>query len=237
MPGRTVRAVDGVSFTIEAGETVGLVGESGCGKTMTAASITRLLPDGGRIVGGRVILDNRDLTRLSEAELRGVRGNEVGVVFQDPMTSLNPTMSIGRQVVEPLLIHRKIDKAQARDRAIELLDLVGIPHPSERVDSYPHQLSGGLRQRVVIAIALACSPKLLIADEPTTALDVSIQDQILALLERLKRDLDMAVLLITHDMGVIAGHNDRGMVMYAGQIVESATNTELFTRTRHRYTE
>src|SRR3954454_1691406 len=237
MPGRTVRAVDGVSFTIEPGETVGLVGESGCGKTMTAASITQLLPDGGRIVSGRIQLGDRELTGLSEPELRNVRGSEIGVVFQDPMTSLNPTMTIGRQVAEPLLIHRLADKAQARERAIELLDLVGVPHPKERVDSYPHQLSGGLRQRVGIAIALACSPKLLIADEPTTALDVSIQDQILALLERLKRELDMAVLLITHDMGVIAGHTDRVMVMYAGQIVESATNTELFTRTRHRYTE
>jgi len=236
-PGRTVRAVDGVSFTIEAGETVGLVGESGCGKTMTAASITRLLPEGGRIVDGTILLDDRELTGLPDVELRSVRGRQIGVVFQDPMTSLNPTMTIGRQVAEPLLIHRLADKDQARERAIELLDLVGVPHPKERVDAYPHQLSGGLRQRVVIAIALACSPKLLIADEPTTALDVSIQDQILALLERLKRELDMAVLLITHDMGVIAGHTDRVMVMYAGKIVESATNTELFSRTRHRYTE
>ena len=236
-PHRTVRAVDGVSFTIEPGETVGLVGESGCGKTMTASSITRLLPEGGRITGGRIILDDRELTSLSETEMRQVRGRDIGVVFQDPMTSLNPTMTVGRQVAEPLLIHGQADKAQARERAIELLDLVGIPRPAERVNSYPHQLSGGLRQRVVIATALACSPKLLIADEPTTALDVSIQDQILALLERLKRELNMAVLLITHDMGVIAGHTDRVMVMYAGQIVESATNTELFTRTRHRYTE
>jgi peptide/nickel transport system ATP-binding protein len=237
LPGRTVRAVDGVSFTVEPGETVGLVGESGCGKTMTAASITRLLPEGGRVMGGRVVLDGRDLTAMREADMRLVRGREIGVVFQDPMTSLNPTQPIGRQVAEPLLIHGLAEGAEARKRAVELLDLVGIPRPSERVDSYPHQLSGGLRQRVVMAIALACDPKLLIADEPTTALDVSIQDQILALLERLKRELQMSVLLITHDMGVIAGHTDRVMVMYAGQIVESASNHELFSRTRHRYTE
>jgi peptide/nickel transport system ATP-binding protein len=237
LPRRTVQAVDGVSFTIEAGETVGLVGESGSGKTMTGSSIMRLLPVGGRIVGGSVRIDGRELTTLSEKEMGAVRGNDIGMVFQDPMTALNPTMTIGRQIGEPLRIHGTVSKDKERARTLELLALVGIPRPEERIDTYPHHLSGGLRQRVCIAIALACEPKLLIADEPTTALDVSIQDQILGLLERLKRELGMAVLLVTHDMGVIAGHADRVLVMYAGQIIESATRSELFNRTRHPYTE
>jgi oligopeptide/dipeptide ABC transporter ATP-binding protein len=237
LPGRTVHAVDGVSFQIEAGETVGLVGESGSGKSMTGASILRLLPEGGRIVGGSVRLDGHDLTALSEAEMAQVRGNEIGTVFQDPMTALNPTMTVGDQIAESLLIHRASGKAGLRDRTLELLGMVGVPRPAERISSYPHQLSGGLRQRVCIAIALACQPRLLIADEPTTALDVSIQDQILSLIQRLKRELDMAVLLITHDMGVIAEHTDRVLVMYAGQIIESTSRTELFTAARHPYTE
>jgi oligopeptide/dipeptide ABC transporter ATP-binding protein len=237
LPRRTVHAVDGVSFHIEAGETVGLVGESGSGKSMTGASILRLLPEGGRITGGSVRLDGHDLTALPEAAMARVRGNEIGMVFQDPMTALNPTMSIGDQIAESLLIHRPDAKARLRERVLELLTMVGVPRPAERVAGYPHQLSGGLRQRVCIAIALACEPRLLIADEPTTALDVSIQDQILSLIERLKRELGMAVLLITHDMGVIAEHADRVLVMYAGQIIESASRTALFTRTRHPYTE
>ena len=237
LPGRTVYAVEEVSFTIAQGETVGLVGESGCGKTMTGASIARLLPEGGRIESGRVLLDGRNLTALTEGEMRRVRGRELGVVFQDPMTSLNPTMRVGDQIGEPLLIHRMADKASARSRALELLDLVGVPAPSERIDSYPHQLSGGLRQRVCIAIALACEPKVLIADEPTTSLDVSIQDQILVLLERLKADLRIGILLITHDMGVIAGHADRVLVMYAGRVVEEASTRQLFRHPRHRYSE
>jgi peptide/nickel transport system ATP-binding protein len=237
LPGRTVHAVDGISFEIEAGETVGLVGESGCGKSMTGASILRLLPEGGRIVSGSVRLDGYDLTALSESAMARVRGNEIGVVFQDPMTTLNPTMSIGDQIAESLLIHRAEPKAGIRDRTLELLDMVGVPRPAERISSYPHQLSGGLRQRVCIAIALSCRPRLLIADEPTTALDVSIQDQILSLIQRLKRELRMAVLLITHDMGVIAEHTDRVLVMYAGQIIESTSRTALFTRARHPYTE
>jgi peptide/nickel transport system ATP-binding protein len=237
LPRRTVRAVDGVSFTIEAGETVGLVGESGSGKSMTGASILRLLPEGGQIVGGSVRLDGHDLTALPEAAMARVRGNQIGMVFQDPMTALNPTMSIGDQIRESLLIHQTVTKDRMRERTLELLAMVGVPRPAERVGSFPHQLSGGLRQRVCIAIALACEPRLLIADEPTTALDVTIQDQILSLIERLKRELGMAVLLITHDMGVIAEHADRVLVMYAGQIVESASRAELFTKTRHRYTE
>ena len=237
LPRRTVQAVDRVSFQIEAGETVGLVGESGSGKSMMGASILRLLPEGGHIVSGSVRLDGRDLTALPEAAMAHVRGNEIGMVFQDPMAALNPTMSVGDQIAESLLIHRTVKKAELRERTLELLAMVGIPRPAERVSSYPHQLSGGQRQRVCIAIALACQPRLLIADEPTTALDVSIQDQILSLIQQLKRELAMAVLLITHDMGVIAEHTDRVLVMYAGQIIESAPRTQLFTQTRHPYTE
>jgi peptide/nickel transport system ATP-binding protein len=237
LPRRTVQAVDGISFHIDAGETVGLVGESGSGKSMTGASILRLLPDGGRIVSGSVRLDGHDLTMLTESEMARVRGNNIGMVFQDPMTALNPTMCIGDQIIEAVVIHQRMEKAQLRERALELLSMVGVPQPEERLASYPHHLSGGLRQRVCIAIALACEPKLLIADEPTTALDVSIQDQILSLIERLRRELGMAVLLITHDMGVISEHADRILVMYAGQIIESAQHTDLFTRTRHPYTE
>jgi peptide/nickel transport system ATP-binding protein len=237
LPRRTVRAVDGVSFHIDAGETVGLVGESGSGKSMTGASILRLLPEGGRIVSGSIRLDGHDLTAMTEAEMARVRGSGIGVVFQDPMTALNPTMTIGDQIAEAVLIHQRMDKAQLHDRVLELLSMVGVPRPAERTGNYPHQLSGGLRQRVCIAIALACEPRLLIADEPTTALDVTIQDQILSLLEHLRRELGMAVLLITHDMGVISEHADRVLVMYAGQIIESAPRMGLFTQTRHPYTE
>jgi peptide/nickel transport system ATP-binding protein len=237
LPRRTVQAVDGVSFQIEAGETVGLVGESGSGKSITGASILRLLPEGGRIVSGSVRLDGLELTALPETTMARIRGNDIGMVFQDPMTALNPTMTIGDQIAESLLIHQAVSKAGIRDRTLELLGMVGVPRPAERISGYPHQLSGGLRQRVCIAIALACQPRLLIADEPTTALDVSIQDQILSLIERLKRELAMAVLLITHDMGVISEHADRVLVMYAGQIIESASRTALFTQTRHPYTE
>lgn len=234
---RVVRAVDGVSLYIEKGETLGLVGESGSGKSMTAFSIMKLLPPGGHIVGGSVRLDGMDLVPMSDAQIRSVRGSIIGMVFQDPMTSLNPTMSIGRQIAESVVLHRGANKAEAMKRAAEVLELVGIPKPSERLDDFPHQLSGGLRQRVMIAMALACEPKLLIADEPTTALDVTIQAQILALLDDLKTRLGMAILLITHDMGVIAGHADRTMVMYAGKVVESASTEELFVGVRHPYTE
>ena len=233
----TVHAVDGLSFEVEAGETVGIVGESGCGKTMAAMSIMQLLPRGGFIAGGEIRLNGRDLVKLSPAELRKVRGNDIGIVFQDPMTSLNPTMTIGRQIAEAVSIHRNVSKAQALDRAAEVLDLVGLPRPKERLKDYPHQLSGGLRQRVMIAMALSCDPNLLIADEPTTALDVTIQEQILSLLDRIKRELGMGIILITHDMGVIAGRADRVLVMYAGRKVETAETVELFTKVRHPYTE
>jgi peptide/nickel transport system ATP-binding protein len=233
----TVHAVDGLSFEVGQGETVGIVGESGCGKSMAAVSIMRLLPHRAYIAGGSINLNGRDLTKLPDEEMRAIRGNEIGMIFQDPMTSLNPTMTIGRQIAEVVLIHRDVSKREAMDRAAEVLGLVGLPRPSERLRDYPHQLSGGLRQRVMIAMALACEPKLLIADEPTTALDVTIQAQILRLLDRIKADLGMGIILITHDMGVIAGRADRVVVMYAGQKVESAPTGELFKRVRHPYTE
>ena len=232
-----VRAVDGISLHIAPGETLGLVGESGCGKTITGMSIMKLLPPGGRIVAGSIRLDGRDLVPLPEGEMRAVRGNSVAVVFQDPMTSFNPTMTIGKQIAEALRIHRDVSAAQAQDRTLEVLDWVGMPRPKERINDYPHQLSGGLRQRCMIAMALVCDPVLLIADEPTTALDVTIQSQILDLLDDLRRRLNMAVLLITHDMGVIAGRADRVAVMYAGEIVEEAETRTLFKRMRHRYTQ
>ena len=231
-----VRAVDGVSFTIEPGETVGLVGESGCGKTMTGLSVMGLLPNGGYIADGAIRFGATDLAALGERGMRRIRGNEIGIVFQDPMTSLNPTMTIGDQIAEVVRKHRRASAQAAMARAEEVLALVGMPRPAERLSQYPHQLSGGLRQRVMIGIALACEPKLLIADEPTTALDVTIQDQILVLLDSLKERLGMAVLLITHDLGVIAGRADRVLVMYAGKIVEKAATGELFRRTRHPYT-
>ena len=233
----TVQAVDGVSLVIRPGETVGLVGESGCGKSMTGMSIMRLLPTGGQIVSGSVRLNGRDLTTMSAGEMRHIRGNEVAMVFQDPMTSLNPTMTVGDQIAEAVQVHRDVSRKDSLDRALEVLDLVGMPRPAERLAAYPHQLSGGLRQRVVIAMALACEPKLLIADEPTTALDVTIQRQILALLGDLKERLHMGLLFITHDMGVIAGRADRVLVMYAGRIVESAETETLFSRVRHPYTQ
>jgi peptide/nickel transport system ATP-binding protein len=232
-----VRAVDGIDLHIDAGETLGVVGESGCGKSMTGLSIMGLLPPGGRVVEGSLMFDDRDLTTLSQAEYRKIRGNDIAMVFQDSSTALNPTKSIGYQVAEPLRLHRGLDQQAALDRAVEVLDLVGIPQPRERVDDYPHQLSGGLRQRVLIAMALACDPKVLIADEPTTALDVTIQAQILQLLDRLKRELGMAILLITHDMGVVAGRADRINVMYAGQMVEATNTRELFDGMRHPYTQ
>jgi len=234
---KTVRAVDGISFHVAPGETLGLVGESGCGKTMTGMSIMRLLPSGGRITSGRVMFDGRDLAAADLKALQSVRGNEIGMVFQDPMTSLNPTMTIGKQIASPVRLHAGASKKQAIGTAAQMLALVGMPRPMERLGDYPHQLSGGLRQRAMIAMALACHPKLLIADEPTTALDVTIQAQILALLDDLKSQLGMAMILITHDMGVIAGRTDRVTVMYAGRIVETARTEEVFRQTRHPYTE
>jgi oligopeptide/dipeptide ABC transporter ATP-binding protein len=232
-----VQAVGNVSLAIGTGQTLGLVGESGCGKSMTGLSIMRLLPNGGHIVGGSIKLNGRDLVKLTEKQMRDVRGNDVAMIFQDSMTSLNPTMPIGKQIAEQVRRHTTLSKEQAMERAAESLDLVGLPHPRERLEDYPHQLSGGQRQRVIIAIALSCDPKVLIADEPTTALDVTIQAQILGLLDDLKERLGMAVLLITHDMGVVAGRAERVNVMYAGRIVESAPTVELFTHMHHPYTQ
>jgi peptide/nickel transport system ATP-binding protein len=232
-----VHPVDGVSLTVRQGETVGLVGESGCGKTMTAMSIMRLLPPGGRITSGSIRMGGTDLVPLGQPEMRRIRGRDIAMVFQDPMTSLNPTMTIGRQIAAPARAHLGVSRAAAMRRAQEALGMVGVPRPGERLDDYPHQLSGGLRQRVMIAMALACEPKLLIADEPTTALDVTIQAQILRLLDDLKERLSMGMLLVTHDMGVIAGRADRVLVMYAGRIVEASGTDALFSAPRHPYTE
>lgn len=232
-----VHPVGNVSFSLEAGETLGLVGESGCGKSMTGLSLMRLLPNGGHVVSGSIKLDGQDLVNLNGTEIRKVRGNDIGMIFQDSLTSLNPTMTIGDQIAEPFQLHRSASKAEALDRAAEMLGMVGFPRPKEQLGTYPHQLSGGQRQRVMIAIALSCDPKVLIADEPTTALDVTIQAQILALLDDLKDRLGMAVLLITHDMGVVAGRADRVNVMYAGRIVETAPTSPLFKHMRHPYTQ
>jgi peptide/nickel transport system ATP-binding protein len=232
-----VQAVGNIDLYVDAGETLGVVGESGCGKSMTGLSIMGLLPPGGSIVNGSIKLNDRELVGLKDEEMRQLRGNEIAMVFQDPLTSLDPTKTIGYQVGEPVRLHRGASKREALDRAVEVLSLVGLPRPKERLSDYPHQLSGGLRQRVMIAIALACEPKLLIADEPTTALDVTIQAQILALLKDLKDRLGMAMLLITHDMGVIAGHADRVNVMYAGRVVETAEAGQLFTEMHHPYTQ
>jgi peptide/nickel transport system ATP-binding protein len=231
------RVVEEASFSVGAGETVGLVGESGCGKSVTAMSIMRLLPSPpSRALAGRILFEGADLLDLAREAMRALRGNRIGMVFQEPMTSLNPVLSIGYQIEEVLRLHRKTGHAEARRQALEMLRLVGIGAPDRRLDQYPHQLSGGLRQRVMIAIALICRPQLLIADEPTTALDVTIQAQILDLLRRLKREMGMALLLITHDLGVVAEMCDRVVVMYAGRIVEQATAAELFRHPRHPYT-
>ena len=232
-----VRAVDGVSFYLDRGELLGLVGESGCGKSMTALSIMRLVAPPGRIAGGEIIFDGRDLLKLSNAEMRAVRGDDIAMIFQDPMTSLNPVFTVGEQIAEALRLHRKLSRPQAREGAIAAMREVAIPDPETRVNDYPHQLSGGMRQRVMIAMALACDPKLLIADEPTTALDVTIQAQILDLLDNLRKTRELAVLLITHDLGVVAEVADRVAVMYTGKIVEESQVNELFAKPRHPYTE
>ena len=233
----TVHALDGVSLTVDAGQTLGIVGESGCGKTMTAMSIMQLLPSGGSVTGGEILLDGRNLLALSEPEMGKVRGNDIGMIFQDPMTSLNPTMTIGKQISESVRIHRGISKKEAHERAIEVLSLVGMPSPERRALDFPHQLSGGMRQRAMIGMALANEPKLLIADEPTTALDVTVQKQILELIDGIKQRLGMAVILVTHDLGVIAGRADQIAVMYAGRVVESTTTEALYANPRHPYTE
>jgi oligopeptide/dipeptide ABC transporter ATP-binding protein len=233
-----VHAVDGVSFELERGKTLGIVGESGCGKTVTALSIMGLIPKPpAKIVGGEVWFEGRDLTKLSERRLEDVRGSEIAMIFQDPMTSLNPTLTIGTQITETIRRHSDVSKTVARRRAVELLDEVGIADPRRRLDDYPHRLSGGMRQRVMIAIAISCEPALLIADEPTTALDVTVQAQVLDLLDELRQRHRMATLIITHDMGVVAEVADDVVVMYAGQIVEQAPALELFDRPEHPYTE
>jgi peptide/nickel transport system ATP-binding protein len=233
-----VRPVDGVSFELRAGGTLGVVGESGSGKTMTALSILRLLPAGaGRIESGQIQFAGRELTTLPEREMRALRGKHIAMVFQEPMTSLNPVYSVARQIGEVLWLHEGMNKRAARERSIELLRVVGISDPERRVDAYPHELSGGMRQRVMIAMAVACRPQLLIADEPTTALDVTIQAQILELLARLRRELGMAVLLITHDLGVVAEFAEEVLVMYAGTVVERAPASALFAAPQHPYTQ
>jgi peptide/nickel transport system ATP-binding protein len=233
-----VRAVDGVSFSVLPGETLAIVGESGCGKSVTALSILRLIATPpGRIVSGSIRFEGRDLLGFSEAEMRKVRGNEISMIFQEPMTSLNPVMTIGRQIAETLILHQGLDQRAARDKAIAMLRLVHIPEAERRVTQYPHQLSGGMRQRVMIAMALACNPKLLIADEPTTALDVTIQAQILDLLRELKQQIDASIVLITHDLGVVAEMAQRVIVMYAGKKAEEAPVKALFRRPLHPYTK
>jgi oligopeptide/dipeptide ABC transporter ATP-binding protein len=233
-----VRAVDGVSFAVEKGKTLGIVGESGCGKSVTALSIMGLIPKPpAKIVSGEVVFEGRNLTTLSERELEDVRGREIAMIFQDPMTSLNPTLTIGTQITETIRRHYDVSRKQADKKAVELLEEVRIPRASERLEDYPHRFSGGMRQRVMIAIALSCDPKLLIADEPTTALDVTVQASVLDLLDDLRHRHDMAMILITHDMGVVAEAADDIIVMYAGQVVEQASTLDLFDRPEHPYTE
>ena len=233
-----VRAVDGVTFSVEQGRTLGIVGESGSGKSVTALSIMGLLPQPpARIVSGTVRFDGRDVAKLSENELEDVRGSQIAMIFQDPMTSLNPTLKIGTQIMETMRRHENVTKDEARRRAIELLEEVHIPKAAQRLDDYPHRFSGGMRQRVMIAIAISCNPKLLIADEPTTALDVTVQAGVLDLLDELRQEHDMAMIVITHDMGVVAETADEIAVMYAGQIVEHASALDLFDRPEHPYTE
>jgi oligopeptide/dipeptide ABC transporter ATP-binding protein len=232
-----VRAVDGVSWDLEEGETLGLVGESGCGKSVTAMSILRLIPNPpGRIVEGEILFEGKDLLKLSNAEIRTIRGNRIGMIFQEPMTSLNPVLTIGNQLTEAIKLHLGLDDQAANARGAELLELVGIPEAETRLKDYPHQFSGGMRQRVMIAMALSCNPKLLLADEPTTALDVTIQAQILDIMARLSRDFGTAVVVITHNLGVVARYADRVNVMYAGKIVETGSATDIFKRPKHPYT-
>ena len=232
-----VQAVNGISFFLEEGETLGIVGESGCGKSVSVLSVMRLIPQPpGRIVEGEVLFEGRDLLGVSDEEIREVRGNKIAMIFQDPMTSLNPVLTIGRQVGEALQLHLGMNREESRKRSAELLSMVGIPQAEARLDDYPHQFSGGMRQRAMIAMALACNPQLLIADEPTTALDVTIQAQIVDLVKRLRDEIGMAVIWITHDLGVVAGLADRMMVMYAGFVVEEADVKEVYGNPRHPYT-
>jgi oligopeptide transport system ATP-binding protein len=235
--GKTVVAVTGINFDLQPGETLGIVGESGSGKSVTMLSVMRLIPSPpGRIAGGQVLFNGRDLLQLSKEEMRRVRGKEIAMIFQDPMTSLNPVLTINQQMSEAIMVHLGLDRRAARARSLELLQLVGIPDAANRIDDYPHQFSGGMRQRVMIAMGLSCNPKLLIADEPTTALDVTIQAQITALVKRLKDEIGMSVIWITHDLGIVAGLADRIIVMYAGHVMENAPIDELYADPRHPYT-
>jgi peptide/nickel transport system ATP-binding protein len=232
-----INAVDDISFSVSAGQTIGVVGESGCGKSVTALSIMRLIPDPpGKITGGQILFKGKNLLDLPMGEMRKIRGNDISMIFQEPMTSLNPVFTIGDQIMESIILHQKANKKVARAKAIEMLNLVGIPAPESRVDDYPHQLSGGMRQRVMIAMALSCNPSVLIADEPTTALDVTIQAQILELMKSLREKLGMAVILITHDLGVVAETCDHVVVMYAGKVIEQGTAEDIFLRPAHPYT-
>jgi peptide/nickel transport system ATP-binding protein len=230
-------AVDDVSYDVDKGDTLGLVGESGCGKSVSALSIMRLIPDPpGKIVGGEILFKGRDLLKISEKEMRDIRGNDIGMIFQEPMTSLNPVFTCGDQIEEVIILHQKLTKSEAKEKAIEMLNLVGIPAPEQRYNEYPHQLSGGMRQRVMISIALACNPEILIADEPTTALDVTVQAQILELINKLQQELGMGVIIITHDLGVIAEVSKRVAVMYASKIVEYGDVYDIFGNPKHPYT-
>ena len=233
-----VKAVRGVSFELGKGETLAFVGESGCGKTVTAKSILRLLKPPFAVIKpeSKIVCNGKDVLKMSEKELCEFRGDEVGMIFQDPMTSLNPTMTVGKQIMESLMIHKKLNKNQAREEAVNMLKMVNIPSPEKRIDNYPHEMSGGMRQRVMIAIALACNPNVLIADEPTTALDVTIQAQIMDLMMELKTKMNTAIILVTHDLGVVANFADRIQVMYAGEVVERGTTKEIFNESRHPYT-
>jgi len=236
-PEGVIKAADGISFEISAGETLGLVGESGSGKTVTALSILRLVPPPGRIVGGKIEFAGQDILKLAPAELRKIRGARIAMVFQEPMSALNPVLTVGSQVLESVRLHQRVSPGEGREKTIELFQLVGIPSPEIRFQAYPHQLSGGMRQRVMLAMALAGKPDLLLADEPTTALDVTIQAQVLNLLDELKKNLGMSVLFITHDLGIIAEHADRVAICYAGRIVEMAPVRELFARPAHPYSQ
>ncbi|MTW88271.1 ATP-binding cassette domain-containing protein [Virgibacillus dakarensis] len=236
--GGTVKAVRGVNFHLNKGETLAIVGESGCGKSVTSNAIMRLIPDPpGKISGGSILFNGRDLTKLSDKEMRRIRGVDISMIFQDPMTALNPTLTIGSQLMEGLRQHHKISSDHAKKKALEMMDLVGIPNPEERLKQYPHQFSGGMRQRIVIAMALICEPELLIADEPTTALDVTIQAQILELFEKIQAGTGVSIILITHDLGVVAKIADRIAVMYAGKIIEVGTKREIFYEQEHPYTK
>ncbi|WP_034886041.1 ABC transporter ATP-binding protein [Ensifer aridi] len=235
--GGSIPILDRVSFDVAPGEVLGIVGESGCGKSLTALSVIRLLPKAAVVTGGQMLFQGQDLLHRSDPDMRKIRGNDIAMIFQEPMTSLNPVFTAGEQIIEAIIYHERTTRAAARKRAIEVLDVVGIPSPERRVDDYPHQMSGGMRQRVMIAMALATNPKLLIADEPTTALDVTVQAQILELLRNLQADMGMSVIVITHDLGVIADFADRVMVMYSGRVVEESITRDLFDRSLHPYTE